>query len=149
MTAWKWNLSVETQPLEVTSTADRADPNWTATDSHGHVHTARMDTVVARWGEPYWEGGDEVEDFLGWACRECGDPVEPGTLSTSMWRQYVGGLTTATLTLEADDGTVETWELSRATSEAIAARRPGAGEAVRALLTDADTLVSHTLTVRP
>ena len=98
-----WEVYME--PVEVTS-LHRPDPDWTFTDSAGHIH--RWDPPGAyrplvHYSLPTLKG---VTDFAGvydeqgemleppiwhWECRQCGQRVDPG-YTADQYRQYVAGL---------------------------------------------------------
>lgn len=69
------------------------DEQWSFTDAAGHEHRyggyGPLETLQARYGEPYWDEccGGEREDFLGYFCRQCGEKIEPGKLPLGMSRQ--------------------------------------------------------------
>lgn len=89
-------LTFEQDGQWVTSDLPQPDPNWRATDSHGHEHhyadgSDRYPTLTTVVGEPYWcdDCRDEHQDSW-YECRQCGEKITPGTRVDTTPR-YIAG----------------------------------------------------------
>lgn len=117
----RWSLDVNVEQIEVTSNMPRRDPAWEHTDGQGHNHRydgSELPTLV--WvvdtedyivdeGDGYWE---EYPGTGHYECRQCGEVIQPGMRPPSMFREYVPGAKTATLTCDGVPYylTMEQWD---------------------------------------
>lgn len=92
-------LRWETEMIDVTSGLPKPDPNWTFTDLQGHEH--RYDdgypTLVRVVESTTVDEDGEEWDEWHFACRACGQHIEPGTTGPSRFREYAPGRTQAFL----------------------------------------------------
>lgn len=91
-------LRIERDVIEVTTNAPRPDEAWHFTDTNGHEHYWRDGWPTLEWivDESGWcqDCQDEHEEGH-WACRRCGESVDPAMRPASGYREFIPGLTTA------------------------------------------------------
>lgn len=99
------DVTVEQQTEQVFSNLPEPDPRWRYTDSNGHEHyRAERDWPTLEWvvDHTYWCGDCRDEHDEGhYACRMCGEPVEPGTRPPSPYGVFVTTGMSATATVDA------------------------------------------------
>ena len=93
-----WSIEVWADQIEVTSSLPQPDPNWRHTDTNGHEHWHKSDTLLWVIDEE-WIDEDNYEASSGhYECRQCGEHIVPGLIGPSPFREYISGMTYAEAT---------------------------------------------------
>jgi hypothetical protein len=97
-------LRVETDLIPISTNMPQRDPHWKFTDEVGHEHRAVKtpgDLDVVEWPSLQYVPGPEIycsrcndihEDYevSRWVCRDCMEPIQPGTFIDSTVRHISG-----------------------------------------------------------
>lgn len=121
-------LKVTQQWIDVTSALPRANPAWTLTDAAGHQHAYGTPddlypTLELKRGDPAWcDDCNEEHTDLWYECRQCGDPISPGTHIDISPRHERGRWS----------ATIDGQNVTEAEAEAFLAEAQAAADAARA-----------------
>lgn len=114
----RWVLVCEVEHVEVTSNMPRRDPEWTHTDSSGHLHTyGNGTTPTLRWvidepGGVYTDADGYTDEYPGeghYECVFCAEHVTPGMRGPSTVREFMSGASSFHIEGRTDTDDVWCW----------------------------------------